>query len=159
MFYPRDVVQRGWPDHELREAARHGRFEDEGWRVRKDGSRFWANVVITALRNPAAELQGFSKLTRDLTERKRAEDTIRALNNDLERRVRERTTELAAANRDLSQKNQENEMFVYSVSHDLRSPLVNLQGFSGELDKGCRALAAVLADEGLPPAVRAQWPS
>ena len=52
-FYPPEAVERGWPQHELEVAEREGRFEDEGWRVRKDGSRFWANVVLTALRNEA----------------------------------------------------------------------------------------------------------
>ena len=66
----------GWPAHELEVAAAEGRFEDEGWRVRKDGSRFWANVVITALRDETAALVGFAKVTRDLTERKRAEDLL-----------------------------------------------------------------------------------
>jgi PAS domain S-box-containing protein len=155
-FYPPEAVERGWPDHELKGAALQGRFEDEGWRVRKDGSPFWANVVITVLRNGAGEAVGFSKLTRDLTERKRAEDAIRRLNEELEQRVEKRTADLAEANRELQQKNQENEMFVYSVSHDLRSPLVNLQGFSKELDKGCQALAALFADESLPTAVREQ---
>src|SRR4051812_2970711 len=51
MFYPKELVEDGFPDRELRDAARYGRFEDEGWRIRKDGSRFWANVVITALRD------------------------------------------------------------------------------------------------------------
>ena len=59
-------------------AARDGRVEDEGWRVRKDGTRFWANVVITALRDPAGTLVGFAKVTRDLTERRRAEEALRA---------------------------------------------------------------------------------
>jgi signal transduction histidine kinase len=79
-----------------------------------------------------------------------AEDKIRRLNAELEQRVLERTAELAEANRELQQKNGENEMFVYSVSHDLRSPLVNLQGFSKELDKGCRELTALFADEAVP---------
>ncbi|HJT76050.1 MAG TPA: CHASE3 domain-containing protein [Gemmataceae bacterium] len=153
-FYPAEAVERGWPDQELRGAASQGRFEDEGWRVRKDGSRFWANVVITALRNGKGEVVGFSKLTRDLTERKRAEDAVRQFNEDLERRVAERTADLAEANRDLAQKNQENEMFVYSVSHDLRSPLVNLQGFSKELSLVAADLRAILADGHLPAGVQ-----
>ena len=53
-FYPQEASDRGWPDEELRRAMAEGRFEDEGWRLRKDGSRFWANVVITALRDEAA---------------------------------------------------------------------------------------------------------
>jgi PAS domain S-box-containing protein len=76
-FYPPDVAQSGWPEHELRQAAMLGRFEDEGWRVRKDGSRFWANVVITALKSEAGQLQGFAKITRDLTERKAHEEALR----------------------------------------------------------------------------------
>jgi PAS domain S-box-containing protein len=76
-FYPREAVASGWPSHELSVAAVTGRFEDEGWRVRKDGSRFWANVVITALRDPTGELRGFLKITRDLTDRKQAEEKVR----------------------------------------------------------------------------------
>ena len=72
-FYPQDAIERGWPDHELRMAEMDGRFEDEGWRIRKDGSRFWASVVITALRDPEGTLIGFSKITRDLSERKQVE--------------------------------------------------------------------------------------
>lgn len=84
----------------------------------------------------------------------RATDEVRQLNAGLEARVRERTVELEAANRDLAQKNSENEMFVYSVSHDLRSPLVNLQGFSKELEKGSAALSAAITEEGVPSSVR-----
>ncbi len=79
VFYPPEAVATGWPQEELRRAARDGRFEDEGWRLRKDGSRFWANVVITALREPdTGELTGFAKVTRDLTERRRHEEALRA---------------------------------------------------------------------------------
>src|SRR3954470_14793731 len=77
MFYPKELVEDGFPDRELRDAALYGRFEDEGWRIRKDGSRFWANVVITALRDPTGKLVGYAKVTRDLTERRLAEETLR----------------------------------------------------------------------------------
>ncbi|NUT15194.1 MAG: PAS domain S-box protein [Cupriavidus sp.] len=76
-FYTPDAVARRWPDAELKAAAELGRFEDEGWRVRKDGSRFWANVVITALRDPEGRLIGFGKVTRDLTEQRRAAEALR----------------------------------------------------------------------------------
>lgn len=78
IFYPRQLVAEGFPEFELRTAANTGRFEDEGWRIRKDGSRFWANVVITALRDKATgKLLGFAKVTRDLTERREAEEALR----------------------------------------------------------------------------------
>ncbi|HEY8358059.1 MAG TPA: PAS domain S-box protein, partial [Ramlibacter sp.] len=76
-FYPPDSVASGWPQEELRLARQRGRFEDEGWRVRKDGTRFWANVVITALYEESGELAGFAKITRDLTERRRHEEELR----------------------------------------------------------------------------------
>ena len=76
-FYPQEAKDSGWPDRELEEATRLGRFEDEGWRVRKDGTLFWANVIITALRDSTGKLQGFSKITRDLTERRRHEEMLR----------------------------------------------------------------------------------
>ncbi len=97
-FYPQDAIDRGWPAEELRRAEAEGRFEDESWRVRKDGTQFWANVVITALRDGGGRLLGFSKVTRDLTERRQKEEALRQLNQDLERRVRDRTADLAASN-------------------------------------------------------------
>jgi PAS domain S-box-containing protein len=77
IFYPPERVAERFPQYELKEAARTGRFEDEGWRIRKDGSRFWANVVITALRDPKGNLVGYAKVTRDLTERRAAEEALR----------------------------------------------------------------------------------
>lgn len=76
-FYPPEAVAAGWPAEELRRAERDGRFEEEGWRIRKDGSRFWANVVITALRDENGKLAGFGKVTRDLTERRAHEEALR----------------------------------------------------------------------------------
>ncbi|MFZ5546410.1 MAG: PAS domain-containing hybrid sensor histidine kinase/response regulator [Pseudomonadota bacterium] len=76
-FYPPEAVVSGWPQQELREARRLGHFEDEGWRVRKDGTRFWANVIITALYDEQGEVTGFAKVTRDLSERRRQEEALR----------------------------------------------------------------------------------
>jgi len=87
IFYPPTDVRRGKPDYELRVAIEEGRYEEEGWRVRKDGTRFWASVVITALRAPDETLVGFAKVTRDLTERKQAEEE-RARLLELEREAR-----------------------------------------------------------------------
>ncbi len=77
IFYPQEAIDRRWPQEELRLARELGRFEDEGWRVRKDGSLIWANVVITAVRDEQGELVGFSKVTRDLTERRRHEEQLK----------------------------------------------------------------------------------
>jgi PAS domain S-box-containing protein len=76
MFYPPEDIAAGKPAMELKSAAEQGRWEDEGWRVRADGTRFWANVLITALKDDAGNLRGFSKLTRDITERKQAEEAL-----------------------------------------------------------------------------------
>jgi PAS domain S-box-containing protein len=77
LFYASDAIARGWPGQELETAASTGRIEDEGWRVRKDGTRFWANVVITPIRDDDGSLLGFSKITRDLTERRENEERLR----------------------------------------------------------------------------------
>ncbi len=77
VFYPWDKSRRGRPEQDLLAAAGQMRFEDEGWRIRKDGSRFWAHVVITAMRDEAGQLTGFVQLTRDLTARKQNEDELR----------------------------------------------------------------------------------
>jgi PAS domain S-box-containing protein len=76
VFYPPEDVAAGKPQRELQTAAAHGRYEEEGWRVRKDGTRFWASVVITPLRDGGAVV-GFAKVTRDLTERRIAEEALR----------------------------------------------------------------------------------
>jgi len=87
-FYLREATEGGWPNRELEIAASTGRFADEGWRVRKDGSTFWASIVITALRNPnSGELRGFSKVTRDLTERRALEERTQELNKELRSRM------------------------------------------------------------------------
>ena len=114
-FYPAEDIQSGKPPYELKVATEQGHFEDEGWRLRKDGSRFWATVVITALRDDRGQLRGFGKVTRDMTARKRADEEILL-----------RTTQLEAANKEL-------EAFSYSVSHDLRAPLRSIDGFSQAL--------------------------
>ncbi|HEY2496324.1 MAG TPA: response regulator [Candidatus Angelobacter sp.] len=75
-FYPPEELASGFPDRELQTAVEAGRYEEEGWRVRKDGSRFWANVVITPLKDESGTLRGFSKITRDVTERKAAEERL-----------------------------------------------------------------------------------
>src|SRR5205085_10171188 len=108
------------------------------------------------LQDNEGRFRGGVAVFHDITEKRQAEQIIRRMNQELERRVQERTLELVEVNRDLAQKNQENEMFVYSVSHDLRSPLVNLQGFGKELEKGCKALAALLEDKTIPEKVKTQ---
>jgi PAS domain S-box-containing protein len=140
-FYPTDDVTNGKCEYELTEAATTGRFEDEGWRVRKDGTKFWANVVITALYDHENQLRGYSKVTRDITERKRAEDRLRMANEGLERRVQERTTALTAVNETLrnevnERKRAEQELhqavrsrdeFLSIASHELRTPVTPLK--------------------------------
>jgi len=88
-FYPQEARESGWPERELQLAAKGGRFIDEGWRVRKDGSSFWAYVVITALRSGNGELLGFSKITGDLTARRKLEERTQELNRQLSERVRQ----------------------------------------------------------------------
>jgi PAS domain S-box-containing protein len=84
-FYPEEDIRAKKPERELEIATEEGRVEDEGWRIRKDGSRFWANVVITALRNEGGELVGFAKVTRDHTERRATQQSLK----DSEQKLRE----------------------------------------------------------------------
>lgn len=88
-FYSQEARESGWPDRELQIAGAEGRFTDEGWRVRKDGTLLWASVTITALYGPNGELRGFSKVTRDLTERRALEDKTQQLNQELRNRMNE----------------------------------------------------------------------
>ena len=88
-FYPLEAIQSGWPQRELTLAQKEGRFADEGWRVKKDGTTFWASVIITPLWSPSGELSGFAKVTQDLTDRRRTEERIQDLNRELRDRVSE----------------------------------------------------------------------
>ncbi|HSK20324.1 MAG TPA: PAS domain-containing sensor histidine kinase [Longimicrobiales bacterium] len=123
IFYPQAKIDEGHPAYELRVAAAEGRFEEEGWRLRKDGSRFWANVVITALRGPNGELVGFAKVTRDLTERRAAE--MRAVEDA------RRIAEAEAANRARAE-------FLATMSHELRTPLNAIGGYVDLISLGIR---------------------
>ena len=94
-FYAAEDIESGKPERLLKIAAAEGRVEDEGWRIRKDGSRFWADVVITALRDRQGNLKGFAKVTRDITERKQAENALRELSGHLLRVQEEERRRLA----------------------------------------------------------------
>lgn len=114
-FYP-DETRDYLPDAMLERARVNGSAEDEGWRVRKDGARFWANVVITALRDENGELQGFAKVTRDMTERRRTEEALRLAREEAVR-----------ANLAKSE-------FLSRTSHELRTPLNAILGFGQLLE-------------------------
>jgi PAS domain S-box-containing protein len=112
-FYAKEDRETGLPHHLLNLARETGKASHEGWRVRKDGSRFWSSVTITALHNNDNEIIGYSKVTRDLTQKKMAEDR------------------LAAYNAELIRQNGELEQFAYVASHDLQEPLRKIQTFAG----------------------------
>lgn len=115
-FYTAEEREAGRPQFVLERAAEYGRFEDEGWRVRKDGTRFWADVVITALREePTSPPYAYVKITRDLTERREAEQQQRALIG--EQRARAAAEEALAAR----------DRFLAIASHELRTPVATLQ--------------------------------
>ncbi len=122
-FYTRADIAAGKPERELLLAAQEGRFEEEAIRVRADGSEFWANVIVTALRDESGQLRGFSKVTRDITERKQAEVALKQARDQLEKRVEERTLELSRANALLKQEIEERT----SVAAALRESRERLQ--------------------------------
>jgi PAS domain S-box-containing protein len=129
IFYPQEDIAADKPGWELRVATAEGRFEDEGWRLRKDGSRFWANVVITPLFDAQGQLQGFGKVTRDLTERKRAQDEI------VDLRTREAEQARLEAER-ASELERVKSRLLNLASHELRGPLTVIRGYLSMMADG-----------------------
>ena len=128
-FYPEEDKRNGKPARELEIAREQGSVEDEGWRLRKDGTRFWANVVITAVHDAHGELRGFAKVTRDITERKKAEETLleqreARVRAEEERRVTEASYRVA------QEANRAKDEFLMTLSHELRTPMTAILGWS-----------------------------
>lgn len=133
-FYLPEDVANGKPDRILQSAREKGRAVDEGWRMRKDGSRFWAMVTISALHNDAGEVVGFTKVTRDLTERKLREAELEQKSKQLVRAYES----LELNNHELARSNKELSSFSYVASHDLQEPLRKIMMFSQMIEENER---------------------
>ena len=129
VFYRPEDIAAGEPARGLAVAEQEGRFEAEGWRLRNDGTPFWANVVITALRDTDGRLQGFAKVTRDITERKRIQDQLLEAERREAAHFRELADQLARLERAKSE-------FLKLASHELRTPVSLLQGYLSLLEEG-----------------------
>jgi PAS domain S-box-containing protein len=125
LFTPEDQA-KGAPEEELRDARTRGRSGDDRWLLRKDGSRFWASGVTTAIRGDDGETQGFVMIVCDESPAKALQEELRRVNATLEERIRERTAELEDALKEVA-------AFSYSIAHDLRAPLRAMSGFAQAL--------------------------
>src|ERR1043165_5147483 len=132
IFYPEVDKESHKPERELEIARRTGVYEEEGWRLRKDGSRFWSNVLITAVRDEQGELRGFAKVTRDITERKRAEETQRALVEQQQARLQAEDERRRAEQsyRVAQEANRAKDELLITLSHELRTPMTAILGWA-----------------------------
>jgi len=151
IFYPPEALARGYPDVELIAAQENGRYEEEGIRIKKGGAEYWSNVTLTPLHDEHGRHRGFAKVTRDITERKLAEDALKKAHQDLEHKVQQRTTELLGAverlQREIDERkivekelvkakeaayasNDAKNSFLANMSHEIRTPLGAILGFS-----------------------------
>ena len=126
-FYSKAHLTDGRPENELKVAAETGRFEEEAIRVRKDGTEYWANVVLTTIKDDFGTIRGFSKVTRDLSERKKAEDELLSAYAGLEKSVEQRTLELSEAKASAERAVKARDQFFSIASHELKTPLSSLK--------------------------------
>lgn len=131
-FYTEEDIRNRKPERELEIAREQGSVEDEGWRVRKDGTKFWALVVITAVHDAQGTLRGFAKVTRDITDRKHAEETQRALYEQREARLQaeEERRRAEASYRVAQEANRAKDEFLMTLSHELRTPMTAILGWA-----------------------------
>ena len=131
-FYPDEDIRAGKPEMELEVATKHGSYEEEGWRLRKDGTRFWANVIITAIFDSTGQLRGFAKVTRDITERKQAEEIRSSLFEQREARLRaeEERRSVEASYLAAQEANRAKDAFLMTLSHEMRTPMTAILGWA-----------------------------
>ena len=141
-FHTDEDIRQGLPRQILATAMATGRYEGEGPRLRKDGSRFWAAFSLYTVEDPEGEIAGFAKITRDVSERKAAQDELQAAKAELELRVLERTRELVLAKESAEQANAAKSQFLANMSHELRTPLNAIMGYSEMLLEDMKETAA-----------------
>jgi PAS domain S-box-containing protein len=142
LFYTRDDIDSGKPDAALEQAAASGRFEDVGWRVRKDGSLFWAGVVVTALRDENGKLRGFGKVTHDLTERRQATQQLAQNESRLRSALDHDLTPAFGANPD-SPIGHDLDGLINMIARDLQPPLRNIEMLAAQVRDGVAELNAM----------------
>jgi len=133
VFYSKEDIEKRLPDELIRIAKQNGKAVYEGWRIRKDGTQFWGNITLTAIHNEEGIITGYLKVTRDLTEKKKAEDQVKAHAEELE----DKNKALEALNNELSS-------YAYIVSHDLKEPVRKIRIFAARQKESGKSMEQLL---------------
>lgn len=144
-LFPSADIEAAKPEHLLKEAAAEGRIESEGWHVRKDGGWFWANAILSALHDPQGKLVGFALIVRDITSRKRADESLRRAHDELEARVRERTGDLARINESLEQEIKVRKLAEEQINESLHEKEVLLREIHHRVKNNLQIISSLLS--------------